>query len=81
MKTSMTVEELYAILANLPRGMRVNIVAGEGRRQTAHAVGPFWIDDEGEAADESHGVLYIGAGRRLGYLPEDVAPTPAEAAR
>ena len=71
----MTVDELYTLLGNLPRGMRINIVApGAGRRARAHAPGPVWIDEDGEAADEAYGVLYIGTGRALGYLPEDVDP-------
>lgn len=77
----MTVDELYTILGDLPRGMRINIVAaGAGRRSRAHAPGAVWIDEDGEAADESYGVLYIGTGRPLGYLPEDIEPVFAGSA-
>jgi hypothetical protein len=71
----MTVDELYTILGNLPRGMRINIVTpGSGRRSRSHALGAVWIDEEGEAADEAYGVLYIGAGRALGVVPEEAEP-------
>ena len=70
-----TVDELYTILGNLPRGMRINIVAsGGGRRSRSHAPGAIWIDEDGEAANESYGVLYIGTGRPLGLVPEEAEP-------
>jgi hypothetical protein len=75
MKSSMTVDELYKILGELPRGMRINIVGGDGPRQSVHSVGPLWIDEDGEGADEAYGVLYLGTGRQLGYLPGDVQPS------